>query len=209
MKRALPLLSGLAVMALFSGCYPDSPDYIEEYDLVVTNYSPTFDFTASTTYAIPDSVVKVTGALVEGETPEMVAPAYGDVIINDIKQNLNRRGWTEVQVGENPDVVLLPSVFTTTTISYYYPYYYWGWYGYYGGWYYPGYYPSYVTSYTTGTLLILMADPNEDSPTGNTPVVWTAAFNGLAEGSTSGLVTRIDGAIDQAFEQSSYLDHQP
>lgn len=209
MMRKPPIGLALLASALLAGCYPNGPEYIEEYDLVLTNYSPDYDFTTRTTYALPDSVVKITGNLEEGEAPEMVSPTYANPILNSIRENMNARGWQEVGEAEDPDVILLPSVFTSTTVSYYYDYWYWGWYyPYYGyGWYYPGYYPGYVTSYTTGTLLIQMTDPNDIPATDNVPVVWTAAFNGLAEGSTSTLVQRINDAVDQAFEQSEYLNH--
>lgn len=209
MQRTAIRALGLVSMALLAGCYPQGPEYIDEYDLVLTNFSPTFDFTTTTTYSLPDSVIKISGDLIDGENPDMVSPVYGDEILDDIRQNMNERGWEEVDEANDPDVILLPSVFTSTTVSYYYDSYYWGWYyPYYGyGWYYPGYYPAYVTSYTTGTLMIQMTDPNDPAASDNIPVVWTAAFNGLAEGSTSGLVVRIDEAIDQAFDQSAYLNH--
>ena len=37
------------------------------------------------------------------------------------------------------------------------------------------------------------------------PVLWVAGINGLLEGSTSSIVTRITNSIDQAFDQSPYL----
>ncbi len=195
-----------AAALLFTGCYPREAEYIDEYDLVLTNYSPTFDFTTALTYSLPDSVVKITGSAMEGERPEMVAAVYGDQVLQQIRQNMNSRGWTEVELVEEPDVTVLPSVFTSTYVSYYYPYDYWGWYYPYGGWYYPGYYPTYVT-YTTGTVLMQMAVPTVDGITGNSAIVWTAGLNGVAEGSSSGLVTRVNKGIDQAFDQSSYLNH--
>jgi hypothetical protein len=204
MKNAMVLVAGAA---LFSGCYPDQPDYIDEYDITYTNYSPTFDFKAQNTYALPDSVVIITGDLAEGEQPSMVDPQYGDQIISRIRQNMNNRGWTEVAATENPDVVLLPSAIKTVNVDAYYYYGgYWGWYYPYGGygWYYPGYYPTY-TSYTTGSLVILMNVPNDLSPTENIPVVWLSVFNGLLEGAESSISVRVNNSIDQAFTQSPYL----
>jgi len=204
MKNALVLLAGTA---LFSSCYPDQPDYIDEFDITYTNYSPTFDFKAQNTYALPDSVVIITGDLAEGEQPSMVDPQYGDQIISRIRQNMNNRGWTEVAATENPDVVVLPSAIKTLNVDAYYYYGgYWGWYyPYYGyGWYYPGYYPTY-TSYTTGSLVIQMNVPNDLSPTENIPVVWLSVFNGLLEGAESSIAVRVNNSIDQAFTQSPYL----
>ena len=193
---------------LFTGCYPAGPEYTDEYDLVFTNYSPTYDFTAQHTYALPDSVVKITGDLQEGEAPEMVSPIYGNEILSRIRDNMNDYGWTEVAEGDDPDVVILASAVSTTNVTVWYPSYYWGWYypGYGGwGWYYPGYYAPTVSSYTTGSLILQLTDPDEISGTDNLPVAWIAVVNGLLEGSTAGLIQRIDQTVDQAFEQSAYL----
>ena len=205
MKSTIPCATLLFGALLLAGCYPESPEYIDEYDLVYTDYSPTYDFGAQTTYALPDSVVKFTGNLAEGDAPEMVSPVYGNVVLSAIRDNMNSYGWVEVEATESPDVLVLPSVISTTYISWSSGGY-WGWYyPWYGGWYYPGYYPPTVSSMSTGSLIIQMADPNDPSANENLPVVWISAINGLLEGSTSGLITRIDRSVDQAFEQSNYL----
>jgi len=157
-RRELFTIPFLGV-ALLTGCYPETPDSIDEYDLVYTNYAPAFDFKAEGTYALPDSVVKITGNLAEGDSPEMVNPIYGDQILNRIRNNMADYGWTEVAEGDDPDVLVLPSVITSTTVSVWYPSY-WGWYyPWYGGWYYPGYYPPSVSSYSTGSLIVQMSTP--------------------------------------------------
>lgn len=196
-------------MLLFAGCYPDGPEYIDEYDLVYTNYSPTYDFRSQTTYALPDSVVLITGNLEEDSAPEMVSPVYANEILGKIRQNMNEYGWTEVDEADDPDVTILPSAVSSTTVTVWYPSYYWGWYyPYWGyGWYYPGYYPPTVSAYTTGSIFLQMIDRHEISGTENMPVEWICIVNGLLEGSTSGLITRIDRSIDQAFDQSQYLKH--
>ena len=203
-------IGALAVtgIALLSGCYPQGAEYIDDYDLVYTDYSPTFDFRSSTTYALPDSVVKITGNLQDGEAPEMVDQTYASEILKKIRDNMNANGWTMVGVNESPDVVILPSMLSVTTTTISYPGY-WGWYyPYYGyGWYYPGYYPPTISSYTTGSLIILMTNPKEMSPSETIPVEWVCAVNGLLEGSTSNMISRIDKTVDQAFTQSLYLKH--
>ena len=193
---------------MLSGCYPDTPDYLSEYDLVYTDRSPSFDFKAAITFSLPDSVVLLTGDLAEGEFPEKVNPQYGDVILARIRQNLLTRGWVEVSTAQEADVVVLASAVKTLNVDIYsYGGGYWGWYyPWYGyGWYYPGYYPAY-TSYTTGSLLIQMIDPNDVSPTNNIPVVWLAVINGLLEGSNVDIINRFTTNIDQAFTQSDYLN---
>ena len=204
--QRLAISATVLLGALLTGCYPEGPEYIEEYDLVYTDHSPTYDFTAQRTYSLPDSVVKVTGDLDEGEAPDMVKPVYGNEILQRIRDNMNTYGWTEVAEVDSPDVVLLPSVITSTTVTVWYPSYYWGWYyPWYGGWYYPGYYPPTVSSYTTGSLIIQMVDADEVSATDALPVNWLAVVNGLMEGSTASIISRIDQTVDQAFTQSEYL----
>lgn len=207
MTRSGTFVLAIASALLFAGCYPDGPEYIDEYDLVYTNYSPTYDFKAQTTYALPDSVVLITGNLEEGEAPEMVNTVYANEILSKIRQNMNDYGWTEVDEADDPDVTILPSAVSSTTVSVWYPSYYWGWYyPYWGyGWYYPGYYPPTISSYTTGSIFLQMIDRGEISGSENMPVEWVCIVNGLLEGSTSGLITRIDRSIDQAFAQSTYL----
>ena len=203
---SVPLLG----LFLLAGCYPHSAEYVDEYNLVYTNYSTKFDFKAHQTYALPDSVMKITGSVWNGGQIQYVDQLAGDAILNRIRQNMDSRGWTEDVEANSPDVILLPSAITTTTIDYYYGGY-WGWYypGYSpgGGWYYPGYYPATLTSYTSGTLMIQMTDPNEISSTHDRPVEWLALVNGLLEGSSSTLLNSINTTVDQAFTQSPYLTH--
>jgi hypothetical protein len=212
MKLPQPtLLGALAVITILGmGCYPQQPDYITSYDLVYSAYSPSFDFPSARTYSIPDSVVLITGNMVDGDEAEIVDPTYGNQIINRIKQNLNAYGWEEVNALDSPDVIMLPAVSKTENVSVYYGY---GW-GYWGGnypgyspgwgWYYPGYAP-YYSSYTSGSIVILMTDPSGLSPTNNIPIVWTAVVNGLFEGSSSSAISRIQSTIDEAFAQSPIL----
>ena len=57
----------LVAPLLFSGCYPEKPGSISEYDIVYTVRSPSFDFKAANTYSLPDSIVLITGDLAEGD----------------------------------------------------------------------------------------------------------------------------------------------
>lgn len=202
---------------ILAGCYPKGAEYIEELDLVYTNYYDQFDFKARTTYALPDSVIKITGENFNDPDgngkPEFLPKASGDVILNQIKTNMTAYGYTEVDRSQNPDILILVSTMTTTNIYYYYDWWYWDWWygGYYPpwGWYYPCcYYPGYVTGYRSGSVLIQMADPKAlGQGDTNVPVVWTAILNGLAEGGSSNIATRVQAGIDKAYAQSPYLKH--
>ena len=199
-----------------AGCYPSGPDYVEQLDLVVTNYDPNFDFSARSTFSLPDKVVKITGENIEdpdgNNEPDYVTQTYADMILNAIRDNMLSYGWSEVDESASPDVIILPAAMEVTNLVYYYDWWYWGWYypgypGYGWGWYYPGYYPPYVSSYSTGTVFIQMTDPNGLTPDSNIPVVWLGIVNGLLTGDVGSVATRINSTIDQAFAQSTYLNH--
>jgi hypothetical protein len=196
MKKNVFLFIG--IIFLMVSCYPDGPESYEELDIVYTDYSESFDFVSKGTYSIPDKVVKVTGNLVEGEDPEFVDEPYNTTILQKIESNMTALGWTKSEDPEEADLVLFPAVWTNTTVVYWYDYWCWYYY-YYCGW---GYYYPYVTSYTTGTMIMTLVanGPEYIEPS----AVWTAAINGLMSG--SGDVSRVTKAIDQAFEQSPYLN---
>jgi hypothetical protein len=202
MKHRLISLVLFASLGLLWGCYPEGPEYVDELDIVYSNYDPEFDFQAKGTYSLPDKIVKITGD--DEADIEYVNDIYALPTLSRIDKNMQDLGWTKVDA-DVADVQLLPAVWTTTTI-FYWGYWgdYWCWYyPYYcgGGWYYP-YYPT-ASSYTTGTVLMTMIDPKEENAAGSTRVVWISAINGLYQGSYN--ATRVNNAIDQAFEQSSYL----
>jgi hypothetical protein len=186
----------------FGGCYPDGAEYYEDTDVVYTNYDDKYDFKSKGTYSMPNQIVKITGNKADGEEPEFVKEPYNSQILAKIEGNMTQLGYTKAAYDPNADapttdLVLFPAVWTNTTVYYYYDYWCW-YYPYYCGW---GWgYPSY-SSYTTGTLLMAMIADGDDyvQPTR----VWTAAVNGLLSGAYN--VTRVNNAIDQAFEQSPYL----
>ncbi len=198
----------LLLLPLLGGCYPVKPDFINEYDLVFTDHSPSFDFQSQGTYALPDSVVIISDQP-DGQPVQKVPPAYGDRILDRLRANMSTLGWQEVDEQDDPDVILLPGAIKTVTVNVYsYPWDYWDWYypGYYPGWGwdYPGYEPMY-SSYTTGSLIVQMTVPDGVSPAQNIPVAWVTVINGLLEGSQASILDRINSNIDQAFTQSPYL----
>lgn len=197
MRKKFYALALIAVLSFFGGCYPDGVENYEDTDVVYTNYDDSFSFVSKGTYSMPNKIVKITGNLVEGETPEFVKEPYNSQILQKIETNMTSMGYTKAADPLNADMVMFPAVWTNTNVYYYYDYWCW-YYPYYCGW---GWgYPS-VSSYTTGTLLMtLVADGDEFVQPAN---VWTAAVNGLLSGYYD--VSRVNKAIDQAFAQSSYL----
>ena len=179
-------------------CYPDKPVYYSDLDVVFTNYEEEYDFLSKGTFAIPEKIVKITGNLTEGEEPEYVKEPYNAEILLLIESNMNAMGWTKAEDPESADLALLPAVWTNTTVYYWYDYWCWYYY-YYCGW---GYSYQAVSSYTTGTLVMSLVAAGDDyiDPSG----VWVAACNGLLSGSYD--LNRVKTAINQAFEQSPYLN---
>ena len=185
---------------LLGGCYPQGPEYVEDLDVVITNHNADYDFNAKGTYAMPDKIVKITGNLSEGDSPVFIPDAIAAQILSQIESNMNDLGYTRVDIDADPDLLLTPASWETTTILYWYDYWYWWWGGYYPGW---GYPPVNVSTYTTGTLVMALVDPTIESANGNPIPQWTGAINGLLTGVFDPI--RVNKAIDQAFSQSPYL----
>jgi len=216
MKKLL-ILSLTAIALSFVGCYPGGPEDLEDFDIVLTNYNPSFNFQSDTvkTFTLPSKVVKIGSSDKldpDGNNePDYIKDANAQIILNAIKDNMIAAGWQYESDSSKADLIILPSAMETEYLYYYYDYWYWGWYyptyPYYG-WGYGGYYPpSYASSYTSGTLFIQMTWPeggalNVDE---RIPVVWTGIINGLLEGSQVDLQLRVDKSIDKAFAQSPYL----
>ena len=62
------LLYTLAAL-LVQACYPSEDFFVEELDLVVTNYDEEENYARFTTFAVPDSVVRIGGDGTEEEGP--------------------------------------------------------------------------------------------------------------------------------------------
>jgi hypothetical protein len=214
-ERAFPLVVvSFFLTVLVAGCYPGSGSFTaDETDIVATVYDTTADFSSNKTFVVPDSVIH----LVDPDEPNPVdiPRDNDDLMINTVKENLRSLGYTELQnPSENnlPDLVVTVSVTATQWTGYdYYPW--WGWWGWYP-WYPPGWGPgwgpvypccSYVYQYNTGTIFVDMYDVDQSSSE-DLNVPWNAALNGLATSGTNS--ARIKARIDQAFDQSPYLEVQ-
>lgn len=207
-KMYLKIVLGLSMLLLW-GCYPQESATVNEYDIVATSYDKEFNFSSHKSYALPDSIVLIDSQNSDNDL-EFLDKNTANLILTQIRNNLNGMGWTEKD-SSVADIILLPSAFKTTTVYYFYDYAYWGWYypGYYPGytWGYPSYFYPYpvASSYQTGTLMMQMTykDGIEAS---SVPVVWTSLINGLLNtGTTASVNSRITSTINQAFAQSPYL----
>ena len=199
-KRSYSIGFLAAMIIMLTGCYPKGPEFIEDLDVVLTNFESGYDFRSKQTYALPDRIVMITGDKRQGEDPEYIPDATASLILAQIDKNMTALGWQKVGVDQSPDLLLEPASLESTTTLYYYDYWYW-WYGAYYPWW--GYYPVSATSYSTGTLLMRLIDPEAVGANGRPVVQWTGAANGIMAWSYNS--TRINKAIDQAFSQSPYL----
>jgi hypothetical protein len=203
-------LFGLTSCSLDSGF-----NTIEDFDVVVTLYTPGLDYSQFTTYAMPDSIAYL------GYDPEEDDPPdrnYDDLILELVEENLAALNYVRVTDPEAPapDLAVLVSITDQDWAAWVgYPWWgYWGWYpGYPGwgwgpgyGWYYP---PCYycggsVYEFTTGTVIMDMLDFLQPPIEDEIPVLWSGALNGIIdEGSNQ--QQRITDGINQAFDQSPYL----
>ena len=199
MKRII-FYSSVLVLILFS-CYPEGAEYYEDLDLVYTKNDNSYDFTGKSSYSMPDRIVIISGDIVDGENPEFVKEPFATQILTLVESNMGSLGWTRVSDPASADLVLMPASWSNTTIYYWYDYWCW-YYPWYCGWgyYYPG--GGYTTSYTTGTFVMTLvaSGGNFIEPTR----VWTGAINGLFSGAFN--ISRVTKGVDQAFEQSPYLN---
>lgn len=204
MKRTISkiMLAAMAGAFLLS-CYPAGPEYVEDLDVVYSTYDQEYDFKSQSTYSMPDKIV--TDVKIDnGDTTYVyMKDVFAAPILAAIDQNMDKLGWVKKDIATEPDVLITPSVMSSTTYyySYWYNWWYGGYYGGYWGWYYPPYYT--VSSYTTGSMILTMADPNVESVINQSPAVWVSAANGLVTGYND--VERVVTAINQAFVQSPYL----
>jgi hypothetical protein len=203
MKKILIVFASFLILG---GCYPGGAEYVEDADIVYTTFDEEYDFSAGSTFAMPDKIVTDVD-IKDGETTYVyMKPAFADPILASIKSNMEAYGWEQVGLAAEPTILLTPAGLESTTYfySYWYDWWYGGWYGGGWGWYYPPYYPV-VSSYTTGTMIMTISDPNmgADSPINKSPTVWFSAANGLVSGAYS--LDRVTESIDQSFKQSPYL----
>lgn len=213
LNKKMRLIYLLLVSAsLMYGCYPGGPEYTSDYSLVLTDYDKDFNFTNKKTYFMPDTVNFETN---DKTISDEVIRGFEKIILNQIESNMSARGYAreDSTAAEAPDLFIGVDVFAIDNSGvawvpgggwwggYYPPGWGWGW----GGWYYPPYYPV-GYSYKTGTVLINMADPNAtDDPEDKVKIVWFGGLDGLLSSSTASNESRVKQGIDQAFDQSPYL----
>ena len=192
-------------------CAPTVEDVTyEDLDVNVSFKQDDADFQQYNTYAVADSVHIITGD--ENNLDSFALEAVDEVILEEIRNQMDGYGYTEAPKGTTPDVALIVARLVVDhtgggfTPGYCYPGWGWGWPGY--GWCYPGY--GYTYNYSTGTIMIDMLDiknfggniGDDDHPV----APWRYIANGYLK-STSIVFDerRVRENVARGFEQSTYL----
>ena len=112
MKRLLILLLTGLFAQLVVSCYPEGADNIEDYDVAITNYDKGADFSAFTTFSIPDTVVYFANDNSAGKPSH----EFDDAVIKAVTDNFVAMGYEKVA---DPTATTpaedLPSFISSTT----------------------------------------------------------------------------------------------
>jgi len=191
----LIILFSVSFSLVLTSCYPGDPISASDTDVVTTFRNATVDFSTKMTYSMPDSVIYITiDGPAAGDTP-----ALDQQILSAIKRNMEQVGYAPESNPDQADVLIVPLATSKEWVAGgCYPWYYGWWYPY------PGYCYPVAYSYQTGTILIIMVDPEHANDDSTEDALWIAGINGLLSSSSSA-AARIDRDIDQAFKQSPYL----
>ncbi len=206
----------LAVMMVFFASCEKDPDLnkLDSSFTVYTNYDDEAAFENYDTFYLPDSILL--GG--QGMRTSYWKDENAQKLIQTVANELTDRGYTRIDEREKASLgVQLSYAEQTTQITGWVNGMYDGWYGgwwdlgfwgpYWGGWYYP--YPvSY--SYDTGTLIMELVDltarPSSDDSKVDLPVIWQAYTTGLLSGSSHINMSLAQESVNQAFEQSPYIN---
>ena len=203
--RRIRVLSLMALIGtLLFGCYPKGPEYTSDYGLVVSDYDPDYDFGSQKTYYMPDTVFIESN--VEDPDYEKLYE-FQELVLDLVETNMSNKNYTRIDTAgaQIPDMVLsVSALYLNNTGAGWVPspcWSYWCWW--YGGGWYPVYY-----SYNTGTILMQLGDPVEnllDDGVDASPA-WIAGLDGLLSSNVNNNIQGITNGINQAFEQSPYLE---
>jgi len=200
----------VAMVSMIWACEPkpDSGKLLDQF-IVLTNYDTNVNFGSYATYAIPRDTI---GFYSNASRDTIITQSDSDfprLVIDEIRSNMNDRGYVQVDKSDAPDLGINVSVINDFNVfqqvvygggyGYGYGYYYPDYYGY-GGYYYP-----YVNTYAsnTGVLLIEIVDLKNRGAHNTVKGVWTANMGDVYK--AINLAKQTTDGIDQAFKQSPYL----
>lgn len=212
MKKTIQNLAFAFIAVLLHACY-SSPDLSSlSNDLVVaTEVDTEIDFTNYQTYYLSDTISVVRNSI---NIDSILVPPESTPMINKIVENMTARGYTR---DTNPanietvDIAVASSIIRITNTGQSC----WGWWGGYPGYWPPwywgpgyGYYYPYCSyyKYDTGTLLLEYGDIKNKEDNRRVNIIWNSAMFGVLSSYEQTNINRAVKAIDQAFEQSPYIE---
>lgn len=211
MKKTFRLFGFLLAIATLNSCY-NSPDLggLSSELVVATDRDLEVDFSNYDTYYLSDTIYIVTNSI---KDDTLLLPPESTAMINRIQANMDERGYVRTTdhsqvVDKTVDIAFAPSIIRVTNTGQSC----WGWWGGYPGYWPPwgwgGYYPycSYY-KYDTGTLLVEMADILNSQGSVRVQTMWTSASFGVLSDYDATNENRALKSIDQAFEQSPYIQN--
>ena len=138
MKRLLILLLTGLFAQLVVSCYPEGADNIEDYDVAITNYDKGADFSAFTTFSIPDTVVY----FANDNSASKPSHEFDDAVIKAVTDNFVAMGYEKVAdptattpAEDLPSFIVTVSAFSNVNYAYFVDNWYnnWNWYWVAGG----------------------------------------------------------------------------
>jgi hypothetical protein len=187
------------VLFALSACYKNYGLTIDEYDTVATIQGDITDYTPFQEYYLEETIAD----LDDPDNPSPEQPANKATILSSIRSKMTEFGYTEVAQGTT-EAAIIQLAYSETSYFYYY-YYNYCYYGY--CWYYPPGWGGYTYAYTAGSLFIQMGDVRTAVPgVDEIPAIWHAGLNGILDDTSVNLTDRLERGIDQAFDQSPYLN---
>lgn len=211
-SKAFGMLVFFSIMLI--GCSKQGPEYVSDYDVVITNYDPEKKelFSEKKTFGMPWKVVHV------GDTTITEPTEFDIKVLETTRAEMEAKGYTFIEETSNdhPDMVVLCYSVTTTSV-----YTWWDWWGGYPGWGYPGWgypgwgYPGWgypvrgVYAYQKGTVLVEIAEnipvhlPSDEKEV-QYPIMWEGVTNGYTT-NTANEIMRVEKNIKQMFTQSPYI----
>ncbi len=211
MQTKINFLRCIIIAFIITSCYPGETEYIDEADISISYYEPDYnwDSFAEKSFTLPENIRHI----IDNEDVDDQESTYDEDILTQISEELQNKGLTLVNSSNMDDVDIIVAVTIieqNNTSAFWYPGYWWdSWYPFWGGGWYWGYYPWYPAYYNfkTGSVLIHMGDFENritDSNTDTIPPIYEGAVNGLLQGSTNNISTRIKNGIDELFNQAPF-----
>ena len=221
-RRGSTLLAAIAVVGVFGAmaACSDDDDIILPTATVRTFADSSFNFASLRTFSMPDTVAHF--APLTG-TPLPVTNQFDQTILNQVRTDLNARGYLEVTASATtrPDFVVLTGVSATQNYNAFITNSWFSYWGYWTGWgwiaggvapawtlVYPWYPVVGVTAFDRGTLVVTIipttAQVNPLIAAKQLQAVWAGVATALIG---DGNITQagVQTAINAMFQQSPYL----